>query len=200
MLDRRAPKRIAPRQGGALPGGWHPQSFTALYEQMHPSVLRFFARETREPHRAFDLTAETFAKAFERRADFRGHTEKQAAGWIWMIARNQLARYGRSHTVELSALRRLRLERPAPSAEELRHVEELTVREELREQLAGALATLPVEQRAVLQLRFVEQLGYEEIAEQIGVTAEVARKRSSRALRSLRANGQLRHAIKALEA
>jgi Sigma-70 region 2 len=49
-----------------------PHAFGDFYEQMSPQVLRFFVRRTGDPHRAVDLTAETFARAFEHRSEFRG--------------------------------------------------------------------------------------------------------------------------------
>src|SRR5271154_5533921 len=99
--------------------------FADFYDVMAPAVLRFFARRTRDSERAFDLTAETFAKAFEKRQDFRGSSDEEAAAWLWSIARNELARHGRTRTVELAALQRLGLERPNPTDVELRQVEEL---------------------------------------------------------------------------
>ncbi|HEX4467256.1 MAG TPA: sigma-70 family RNA polymerase sigma factor [Solirubrobacteraceae bacterium] len=174
--------------------------FADFYEQLSPSVLRFFARGTHDPHAALDLTAETFAKAFERRHGFRGATDEQAAAWLWTIARNELNRYRRSRTIELAALGRLGLERPDPSDAELRDIERLTAAEEVREHVENALALLPAEQREVLRLRFVEHLGYPEMAEKLGVSAEVVRSRTSRALRSLRGNHHVHHAVQALEA
>jgi RNA polymerase sigma-70 factor (ECF subfamily) len=189
------------RRGGSLARSRSaPDSFAEFYEELSPSVLRFFARETRDPQAAFDLTAETFAKAFERRREFRGSDERQAAGWLWTIARSELARLRRSRGVELAALARLGLERPAPSDAELREVERLTALEELREHVGHALAQLPTEQSEVIHLRVVEQLSYPEIASRLGVSCEVVRARVSRGLRALRLSEEVHHAIEALEA
>lgn len=87
--------------------------FADFYDELHPTVLRFFAKRTRDGESAFDLTAETFAKAFEKREQFRGITEEEAAGWLRSIARNELAKYNRTRTVELGAPQRLGFERPA---------------------------------------------------------------------------------------
>ena len=99
------PPRITRRQPGLLARSrTSEQPFGEFYDAMAPAVLRFFARRTRDSERAFDLTAETFAKAFEKRRDFRGHTDEQAAAWLWSIARNELARYSRTRKVELAAV------------------------------------------------------------------------------------------------
>ena len=176
------------------------QSFGAFYEDMAPKVLRFFARRTRDPQRAFDLTAETFAKAFEKRTDFRGASDQQAAAWLWMIARTELARYRRSNTIELAALGRLGLERPAPSDDELREVDRLAALADVRRHVETALALLPPDHQQVIRLRFIEHHSYSEIAEQLEVSAEVVRTRTSRALRALRASDHVHSAVKALEA
>ena len=165
---------------------------------MAPLVLRFFARRTRDGESAFDLTAETFAKAFEKRDHFRGGTDAEAAGWLWSIARNELARYHRTRTVELAALRRLGLERPAPTDSELRHVEDLTAAEEAREQVQRALSVLPAEHREVIQMRLVDELSYPEIASALGVSCDVVRARVSRARRVLRENEHLKAAAEVL--
>ena len=174
-------------------------SFSDVYDELSPQVLRFFARRTRNGEDAFDLTAETFAKAFEKRHDFRGRSEGEAAAWIWTIARNELARYHRTRTVELSALRRIGLERPEPSDAELRRVEELTARELAREHVKLAVASLPADQQEVIRLRFDLELSYPDIAERLGVSHEVVRTRASRAMRSLRSSEQVQTAVKVLE-
>jgi RNA polymerase sigma-70 factor (ECF subfamily) len=174
-------------------------SFADVYDELAPSVLRFFARRTRDSELAFDLTAETFAKAFEKRHDFRGDSDSQAAGWIWTIARNELARYHRTRTVELSALHRIGLERPRPSDEELRRVEELTARELARKHVTVAVAGLPAEQQQVMRMRFVDELSYPDIARHLGVSHDVVRARASRAMRTLRASEHVKAAVEVLE-
>jgi RNA polymerase sigma-70 factor (ECF subfamily) len=176
-----------------------PDAFAEFYEQMSPAVLRYFARETGEPHRAFDLTAETFAKAFEKRRDFRGETDAQAAAWLWTIARAELAHYGRSRRIELAALARLGLERPQPSDEELRHIEQLSASAEAQAHVEAALTLLPHDQQHVIRMRFVEQRSYQDIAERLGVSADVVRARCSRGLRTLRNSDKVHQAVHALE-
>jgi RNA polymerase sigma-70 factor (ECF subfamily) len=176
-----------------------PRAFADFYEQLSPQVLRFFATRTGDSHRALDLTAETFAKAFEHRRDFRGASDEQAAAWLWRIARNELARYRRSKTVELAAVQRLALERTF-SDEEVLQVERLIASEELSQQIQHAVEVLPGDQQEVIRLRFVDELSYEEMAERLGVSNDVVRTRTSRALRALRTSDHLHEAIERLEA
>jgi len=155
---------------------------------------------TRDPHAALDLNAETFAKAFERRADFRGVSDEQAAAWLWKIARNELARYWRSKSVELAAVQRVGMERPTLTGDELVEFERLIATEELRDQIEHALEVLPDEQQEVIRLRFVDDLSYDEMADKLGVSNDVVRTRTSRALRALETSDQLQGAIQWLQA
>lgn len=194
---------------GSLRGWYHSRpraqwtssnaAFSELYSEMAPKVLRYFARRTDDAQRAFDLTAETFAKAFENRRAFRGASQEQAAAWVWAIARNELAAFRRSRVVEMNALSRLELERPHPSDEELREVERLTAMEEAQDHLGRALEELPVDQREAVRLRFVEALSYEEIARRLCISQDLARARTSRGLRALRGNEAVDRAARALE-
>ena len=68
-----------------------PETFDVLWARHAHGLLRFFARRTMDPEAAMDLVAETFAAAFVARATFRGTGEDEAAGWLFGIARNQLA-------------------------------------------------------------------------------------------------------------
>lgn len=166
---------------------------------MAPTVLQYFARRTSDYQRAFDLTAETFAKAYEKRQDFRGESEGEAAGWLWSIAKNELAHFYRGRSYEAATIARLELERPRPSDEELHEIERMITMAEARPHVEAALTLLPPDQQAVIQMRFVEDLDYQDIAERIGVSRAVVRARCSRALRVLRDSDQVHAAVHALK-
>jgi RNA polymerase sigma-70 factor (ECF subfamily) len=175
-----------------------PEAFGDFYAQMARQVLCFFATRTEDPQRAVDLTAETFVQAFEHRREFRGASDKQAAAWLWKIANNELKQHWRSRSVELAAVQRYGVERTL-SDEELLEVERL-IAEELHEQIEHALTLLPDDQREVVRLHFIDELSYDEIAQKLGVSNDVVRTRTSRALRTLRSSGHLHEAIRRLEA
>src|SRR4051794_18480957 len=62
----------------------------------------------------------------------------------------------------------------------------------LSDSVRTALMTLPMEQRAVVVLRFYEQLSETEIAELLGVRPGTVKSRCNRALAALRTHGLLR--------
>jgi RNA polymerase sigma factor (sigma-70 family) len=173
-----------------------PKDFATFYDHLAPNVLRYFARHTQDGQTALDLMAETFANAFDKRVDFKGVHDDQAAGWLWSIARHELAKYKRSRSVELTALARLGLERPAPGDQELREVEQMLVLEGMvREHIPAALERLSPDQKEVIRLRFYDGLSNDQIAARLGVSNDVVRSRLSRALGILRRDRQLQDFI-----
>lgn len=162
-----------------------PDAFGAVYAELSPKVLRFFAHRTRHGQVSLDLTAETFAKAFEGRRAFRGHSDEQAAGWLWKIARTELAMYWRHREVEMAAISRLGLDRPLADDDELRRIEDLATVELAGERLEGIYGELSSDHRQVIHLHVVDELGYQEIADRLGLSNDVVRARISRGLRLL---------------
>ena len=152
-----------------------------LYAVMSERLLVFFARRTYDGEIALDLTAETFARALECRRQFRGDTEGRAAGWVWGIARNVLGEFFKRGRVERRALRRIGLEPPTVSDEEIERIEQLAGVHGLRAAVATALGELGADQRQALRLRVVEELEYP----LLGVSEATARARVSRGLRRL---------------
>ena len=164
-----------------------PEAFAGFVEGVRPQMLRFFAKRIGNPQRAADLTAQTVAKAFERRADFRGVTDEQAYGWIWGIARHELTHALRSEVAEGTALLRFSRERHETMQEsELARIERDEEVREIRAALLAALIRLPRDQRDVVALHYLHELSYEEVALRLGVSNAVIRARASRALRALR--------------
>ena len=165
----------------------HPlnEGFSELYRARSRELLIFFARRTYDAEIAFDLVAETFAQALLSRRKFHGTSQEDAAAWIYGIARHQLAEYFRKGKVEARALRRLSVSVPCASVEELDRVEELADLQALRATTAAALRQLATDQQQALELRIVQELPYQEVAERLGVTESTARARVSRGLRAL---------------
>lgn len=164
-----------------------PSEFAEFYDQLAPTVLAYFMRQTRDGQVAYDLMAKTFAEAFAARNSSRGSNDAQAAGWLWTIARHELSKYRRTRLVELEALSRLGLERPVPTDSELRELEQLLALEAIvRDHMPTAMSRLSADQQQVIRLRFYEDLSTDEIAQRLAVSDEVVRSRLSRALKTLR--------------
>jgi RNA polymerase sigma factor (sigma-70 family) len=162
-----------------------PDAFAEFYDAYARRVLTFLARRVFDAEVALDLTSETFAVALERRLQFRGRTAEEEQGWLFAIARSQLTHFFRRGEVERTAIRKLALQVPQLSNEEIERIETLAGLQDAAVHLDDALHHLPQEQREAVELRVIEEKGYAEIATVLGVTQQVARQRVSRGLRSL---------------
>jgi RNA polymerase sigma factor (sigma-70 family) len=156
-----------------------------LYVRYREDVLLFLARRTADPEVALDLWAETFAQALAGRRRYRGTTEEEARGWLYAIARKQLALYYRRGRTEARATARLNLERVVPQPEVLAIIARRAGLGELRAQLSVALEELSPAVRRAVQLRIVDELAYTDVAEHMGISEQAARARVSRGLLSL---------------
>jgi RNA polymerase sigma factor (sigma-70 family) len=146
-----------------------PAAFTDFYSAHSPQLLVFFVRRTFDVEAARDLTAETFAQAFEHRGRFRGLTNGEARGWLYGIARHQLSRYARTGAVERRAVNRLGIQLPTVSEDDYERIVELAGLGQLRDNVAAAFG----------------ELSYFEVAQTLGISEQTARARVSKALRRL---------------
>jgi RNA polymerase sigma-70 factor (ECF subfamily) len=170
-----------------------------LYDRHAAALLAFFARRTFEPEVAVDLLAETFAAAFEDRAQFRGGGDETTRAWLYTVARHRLLDFYRRGHVERRALARVGVERRALTDDEYDRIEELAASRGLREAIGEALASLSAGERDVLRLRVVEERPYREVARELGISEQTARARVSRALRALRRSTALERVMEAPE-
>lgn len=156
---------------------------SALYRDHRDDLLAYLARRTADPEAALDLLAETFAQAVASRKRFR--SEGDPVGWLYGIAKHQLALFYRRGRIEQKALRRLGIHREAPSAELLAEVAERAGLEHLRFELQVAMAELSPGARDAVRLRVVDELSYRDLAVRLGISEGAARVRVSRGLAAL---------------
>jgi RNA polymerase sigma factor (sigma-70 family) len=167
--------------------GDRPEDFGALYERTYPLIRAYLRRRAgARPDLVLDLVAETFARALERREQFdpqRG----SAVMWLLGIAKHLLSDSVRHGRVADESRRRLGMERIHVEDDQL----ELIERESASE-LQRALDRLPREQREAVELRVLQETDYAAIAEQVGCSEQVVRKRVSRGLSALRRTSEER--------
>lgn len=168
-----------------LPARRDPTAFTAFYRAYASRLLVYFARRVVDAEVAADLTGETFAIAYERRAQFRGSNAEQEQGWLFAIARRQLQQYWRKGDVEQRALERLGLQPPETGQSDIEYLERAGAVQEQRQKIASALGRLPTEQRYAVQARIVDERSYADIAKELTVNEQAVRARVSRGLKTL---------------
>ncbi len=184
-----APRRSSQLEPGREAGlvraaqGGDQAAFTEIVRHFQRPVYRVAYALTRNASDADDLAQETFVRAYQAIGRFRAG--EPLYPWLSRI------------TVNLAySLFRRRKRRPETSIEPL--VEsgrqwaadddpaERAAESEQHERLAGAFAELSHEHQAVLTLRVVEDLSYDDIAQALGVPAGTVMSRLSRARAELR--------------
>ena len=163
-----------------------PMAFEAFYRANAGKVLGFFMRRTLDAHLALDLTAETFAQAFQRRRSFRGRTSEEAEGWLFRIATTQHLQWLRRGKFEGKAVQRLGLTMPAYSDADLARVEQLADLVGLHQEVKTGLYALPETQRQAVWLRVIDELPYRDVGQRLGISEQTARVRVSRGLAAMR--------------
>jgi RNA polymerase sigma-70 factor (ECF subfamily) len=154
-----------------------PARFTELYEENFERVYAFVARRLRNRDDAEDVTAEVFRDALAnlQRFEWRG---APFAAWLYRIASNAIAdRWQRAAKEQGTALAD---DPPDDSAHA--NPEEI----ERRAGLFRLVATLPYDQRRVIEMRFAEGRSIAEIAREIGRTDGAVKQLQFRGLESLR--------------
>ena len=121
---------------------------------------------------------------------------KTAMRWDRLSDKGAAEAYTRTTMVRLAARwggRKWRGERATAVLPEVAGADD-TARLDTADALAGALDRLPQQQRAVVVLRYYEQLSEQETAAALGCSIGTVKSRASRALAALRADGFLSEA------
>jgi len=160
----------------------YPEAFGAFYDRFEEEMLAFFMRATQRPEIAADLTAEVFAAALASARLFRPELGS-ARGWLFGIARHELADTWQRGRVEDRARRRLGLEPISLTDDALELIDELGAHPSGTLRL---LEELPDDQRAAVKGRVLHERSYDELARSLSCSQSVVRQRVSRGLRSLR--------------
>jgi RNA polymerase sigma-70 factor (ECF subfamily) len=151
-----------------------PGAFVAVFDGHYRAVYGYVARRV-GPDLADEIVADTFARAFDRRAHY-DLSYPDARPWLLAIALNGLRRHWRSERRRLQAMARAQAGRPASEA----------LPEGVAEDLVAALDGLAVDDREALLLYAWGELSYEEIAAALGCPIGTVRSRIARARRQLR--------------
>src|SRR6202035_5923266 len=125
--------------------------FGVFYDRFEREILAFLVRATGRAELAADLCAEVFAQALSSAPGFRQELGT-ARGWLYGIARHDLADALHRGRVEDRARRRLELEALVLGEDTLTEIEALAGEEAAPEMLR----TLPADQRAAVAGRVLE--------------------------------------------
>jgi RNA polymerase sigma factor (sigma-70 family) len=154
--------------------------FGCFYDRHVRAVTAFVGSWIGEPEVVFDLVAETFARALERRLQYES-SKGPAVAWLLGIARNLMIDSARRGQVESASRERLGM---GPVVLDEEQLEMIAGRADVR--LGDALASLEAAQREAVIRRVVLEESYRTIAADLRCSEQVVRKRVSRGLARLR--------------
>jgi RNA polymerase sigma-70 factor (ECF subfamily) len=152
------------------------QAQRALFEHTSGAVYRLLLRLCGNPDDAFDLTQETYIKAFAAFPGFDGRSSLKT--WLFRIGVNEALQLHRRSRVFKRKLERLASE----TTQKWEPIGPLACRIDVKEALNG----LDPSDRAILLLRYHEGLDYRSIAETAGIAEGTVASRLNRARQRLR--------------
>lgn len=164
-------------------------AFRRLYDQYKDRVYNVCYRITGNATDALDASQETFGILFRKIREFR--FESKFSSWVYRIAvnagidhkRRSAARWlpsldGASEQAREMARLDVRDERTEPPLT-------AATRHELETEIQNAISRLSPKMRAIVVLRYVENLSYEEISEALQISLGTVKSRLSRAHEAL---------------
>jgi RNA polymerase sigma-70 factor (ECF subfamily) len=160
------------------------QAFELLVEKYQRKLARLLSRFIRDPAEVEDVTQEAFIKAYRALPAFRGDSAFYT--WLYRIgintAKNYLMAMGRRAptSTEVEAEEAEGFE----EAEQLRDIntpESLLLSREIAETVNSTIEKLPEELRKAIQMREIEGMSYEDIAEAMNCPIGTVRSRIFRA-------------------
>jgi RNA polymerase sigma-70 factor (ECF subfamily) len=147
------------------------QAFRALVERYQRRVYQLALGMVKDPDEAMDITQETFVRVHRYLPSFKG--DSSFFTWTYRIATNlcldSARRRGRSERVEMDESDAEIEARMDPPSAALAGPQRAALNAELKAKIDEALASLSENHRAILLLREVEGLSYEELAHALGI-------------------------------
>lgn len=144
--------------------GGEVEAFDALIERYGDRLYWHLRRIVVRHEEAEDLLQETFAQAFLSIEKFRGDSESSLTAWLYRIATSfAIKSLRRSRATIFSSLDSVRGDLLASFNDEVEpSADEIVV------QLQRAILALPTKQRLVFNMRYYDELSFEQIAEATG--------------------------------
>ena len=159
------------------------QSYGHLVERFQDRLYNAMLQVVSSPDEAEDVVQDSFVQAYVKLDTFQGNSKFFT--WLYRIAFNNALSRQRRKRSELSIEQSREITGSDPE-DRLESPEEPLLREERVSLVHHALDLLSQEHRAILVLREMDDLAYEEIAEILGINIGTVRSRLSRARNQLK--------------
>jgi RNA polymerase sigma factor (sigma-70 family) len=185
MSPRRTASDATDRQLLECARAGEAECFGEFYRRRRGVVLAYLRPRVANAELAADLMCEAFAAALIAIHQPDRELPREPVAWLVAIARNELLDAWRRGRVADGARRRLALEPLSLGEEDLIAVDDAAADADLLAQLAAELSP---DQFRALSAYIFEERSYPEIAQELGCSQAVVRKRVSRALLAIRAH------------
>lgn len=152
-----------------------PVRFAGLYESNFERVYAYILRRVRDREEAEDLTSEVFHQALAHLSNFEWRGLPFSA-WLFRIAANSIADRWKRAAKESGIPVDEESPGSGPSPEEIEH----------QARVFRQVATLPADQRRVIEMRFALGKSIREIARELGRTEGAVKQLQFRGLDTLR--------------
>lgn len=152
-------------------------AFEAIVRRHFDAIHAYARRALGGDDRAQETTQETFVRAYRYRASYDPAAGSVRA-WLVGIAANRIRDARRAQRKGPAGLSPERARELADSTEA---AFEALAREDVRGEVRAALAALDDEERTILELRYMGELSYEDVASALGISVGAARLRAFRA-------------------
>ncbi len=145
------------------------KAYADLMQRYKDSIHFMALKMVNNKDDAMDLTVETFAKAFENLEKYK--PDFAFSTWLFRIATNNCIDFIRKkklHTMSIdSMVDEDGDDRPLQIKSDTLNPEETSIKKQQSEQLKDIVDKLPNRYRILIQLRYFDELSYEEIAQQL---------------------------------
>lgn len=161
-------------------------AFAQIYDFYYEMIFRYLIKRTMSAQIAYDLTADTFIKAFENFHKFNW-TGVSIKCWLYRIAINSLKNYRRNpETAPLTAIIEGDEDFVADVKEELKEIDKAMFGDEELSKLSDAIATLKPQHQHIISLYYFNGMSQKEIAETISSSESAVKAHMHRAVKQLR--------------
>jgi RNA polymerase sigma-70 factor (ECF subfamily) len=164
----------------------NPQAFEKIYEFYYEMILKYLVKRTLSSEVAYDLTADTFIKAFESLHKFKW-TGVSIKVWLYRIAINALKNNRRNPvSTALEDVPEGHEKLSIDAREELKELDKKLFGDEELTKLSDAMATLKPAHQNILSLYYFTGMSQKEIAESTDSSESAVKAVMHRAMTNLR--------------
>ena len=156
--------------------------FDELYNRYSGKLLNFIYKMVFDRMTAEDIMQDTFVKAFQNADKY--DSQYRFSTWLYRIAANLSINEINKRKVRLNKKNFLSIE----NEEESNNPSQKVLKDETNQNLLSALSRLSVNHRAVLVMKFFQDLSYNEIAEILNISTGTVKSRIHYGIESLKSN------------